>query len=82
MSLSQWANNGRLRPHQTSPTEIQDLLAIVTRDLADAESDISADGRNGGASIRHISCPEVDAIVQRPGRVGALARCIHRRIQA
>jgi hypothetical protein len=42
MSLQQWANNGWLRPHETSPKEIQDLLAIVKRDLADAEGDISA----------------------------------------
>ena len=26
MSLSQWANNGWLRPHQTSAKEVQDLL--------------------------------------------------------
>ena len=47
MSLSQWANNGWLRPHQTSAKEVQDLLAIVKRDLADAEGDISADWRFG-----------------------------------
>ena len=38
MSLQQWANNGWLRPHRSSPEEIQDLLAIVRRDLADAEA--------------------------------------------
>jgi len=47
MSLQQWANSGWLRPHQTSPKEIQDLLAIVKRDLADAAGDISADWRFG-----------------------------------
>ncbi|HLG15416.1 MAG TPA: hypothetical protein VJH03_13080 [Blastocatellia bacterium] len=47
MSLKQWADNGWLRPHQTSPQEIADLLAIVERDLADAQSDISADWRFG-----------------------------------
>lgn len=26
MSLSQWASNGWLRPHQTSAKEVQDLL--------------------------------------------------------
>ena len=26
MSLSQWANNGWLRAHETSPKEVQDLL--------------------------------------------------------
>ncbi len=47
MSLKQWANNGWLRPHTTSPKEIQDLLAIVKRDLADATGDISADWQFG-----------------------------------
>ena len=47
MSLPQWANNGWLRPHQTSAKEVQDLLAIVKRDLADAGGDISADWRFG-----------------------------------
>lgn len=47
MSLRQWANNGWLRPHETSPKEIQDLLAIAKRDLADAKGDISADWQFG-----------------------------------
>jgi len=48
MSLQQWANNGWLKRHQTSPAEIDNLLAIVERDLADAESgSISADWRFG-----------------------------------
>lgn len=47
MSLKQWANNGWLRPHQTSPEEIHDLLAIVNRDLADAAGDNSADWQFG-----------------------------------
>lgn len=47
MSLSQWASNGWLRAHQTSAGEIADLLAIVQRDLADAQGDISADWRFG-----------------------------------
>jgi len=47
MSLKQWASNGWLRPHKTSPKEIQDLLAIVKRDLADAAGDISADWQFG-----------------------------------
>jgi len=48
MSLQQWANNGWLKVHQTSPKEIQDLLKIVERDLADAVvGDISADWRFG-----------------------------------
>ena len=47
MSLQQWASNGWLRPHATSPREIQDLLAIVKRDLADATVNISADWQFG-----------------------------------
>jgi hypothetical protein len=47
MSLKQWADNGWLRPHETSRQEIADLLAIVARDLGDAERDISADWRFG-----------------------------------
>jgi hypothetical protein len=47
MSLQQWANNGWLRPHQSSAQEIADLLAIVERDLADAAGEISADWRFG-----------------------------------
>jgi hypothetical protein len=47
MSLKQWADNGWLRPHRTSPQEIGDLLAIVDRDLRDAEATISSDWRFG-----------------------------------
>ena len=47
MSLEQWANNGWLRSHKTSAREIADLLAIVDRDLKDAEGDISADWQYG-----------------------------------
>lgn len=47
MNLKQWADNGWLRPHQTSPREIQELLAIVKRDLADATGNISADWQFG-----------------------------------
>ncbi len=36
MSLENWAKNGWLRPHKTSNQEIQNLLAIVERDLEDA----------------------------------------------
>lgn len=47
MSLKRWADNGWLRPHQSSPQEIADLLAVVDRDSADAEGNISADWRFG-----------------------------------
>jgi len=47
MSLKQWADNGWLRPHQTSWKEIKNLLDIVDRDMLDAESVISTDWRFG-----------------------------------
>lgn len=36
MSLTQWQNNGWLRPHKTDKEEIANLLAIADRDIADA----------------------------------------------
>jgi uncharacterized protein (UPF0332 family) len=47
MSLKQWADNGWLKPHQTSREEISNLLIIVERDLNDAQRDISTDWRFG-----------------------------------
>jgi len=47
MTLQQWADNGWLEPHVTSPEEIANLLAIVDRDLSDAGGGISADWRFG-----------------------------------
>lgn len=47
MTLPQWADNGWLEPHVTSPAEIANLLAIVDRDLADAGGGISPDWRFG-----------------------------------
>ena len=48
MTLKQWVDNGWLRPHRTSPEEIDNLLSMVHRDLADAqEQGISADWRFG-----------------------------------
>lgn len=46
MSLSDWARNGWLLPHPTSPEEIADLFAVVERDLADsAAEELSPDWR-------------------------------------
>ena len=45
MSLKQWAENGWLKPHKTTPQEIRNLLAIVDRDLQDVAGGISADSR-------------------------------------
>ena len=48
MTLKQWSDNGWLRPHRTSPEEIDNLLSMVHRDLADAQKEsISADWRFG-----------------------------------
>ena len=47
MTLNQWADNGWIESHVTSPEEIANLLAIVDRDLADAGREISADWRFG-----------------------------------
>jgi len=46
MSLSDWERNRWLHPHQTSPNEIRDLMAVVDRDLADSAAEgLSADWR-------------------------------------
>lgn len=47
MTLQQWADNGWLDPHVTSPEEIANLMAIVDRDLEDAGGGISPDWRFG-----------------------------------
>lgn len=47
MSLKEWVDNGWLKPHRTSREEINNLLAIVERDISDAEENISTDWRFG-----------------------------------
>jgi hypothetical protein len=48
MTLKDWADNGWLIPHKTSREEVENLLAIVRRDLSDARSgEISDDWRFG-----------------------------------
>jgi uncharacterized protein (UPF0332 family) len=48
MSLENWAKNGWLRKHETSPQEIKSLFDIVDRDLKDAcKKDLSSDWRFG-----------------------------------
>jgi len=47
MTLQQWADNGWLETHITSPEEIANLLAIVERDVADVGGRISTDWRFG-----------------------------------
>ena len=38
MTLQNWLDNGWLHPHQTSPQELADLLAVADRDLVNAQS--------------------------------------------
>ena len=46
MSLTTWLENQWLTEHTSSPQEVADLLAVVDRDLADAEVEgLSADRR-------------------------------------
>lgn len=46
MSLPEWRNEGRLRRHKTSASEVTELLRVVDRDLGDAEiRQLSADRR-------------------------------------
>ena len=56
MSLKEWQNYGWLRPHQTSPQEVQDLLKIVDRDMLDAKSNASSDWRFGIAYNAALKC--------------------------
>ncbi len=46
MNLTDWEKNGWLTPHPTSGSEVRDLLAVVSRDLADSEAEgLSPDWR-------------------------------------
>ncbi len=46
MSLKEWARNGWLTEHKTSPQEIADLLRVADRDLADCKVEgLSSDWR-------------------------------------
>lgn len=47
MTLRQWAENGWLKPHKTSPIEISNLLKIINRDLVDVSGVVSDDWRFG-----------------------------------
>ena len=47
MRLQQWKANGWLQAHQTTASQIADLLAIVDRDLEDSMRELSADWQFG-----------------------------------
>ena len=57
MSLSDWARNGWLVQHQTSPQEIADLLGVADRDLRDcAVKDLSEDWQLAIAYNAALQC--------------------------
>lgn len=45
MSLQEWLTEGRLKPHKTSRKEIEQLLAVFERDMADAQAEALSDDR-------------------------------------
>jgi hypothetical protein len=45
MTLRQWAENGWIRSHKTSPNEIRGLISVVNRNLLDANQPLSPDWR-------------------------------------
>lgn len=57
MSLKDWEKNGWLKPHKTSQQEIQNLLKIIERDLADSKvMSISPDWRFAIAYNAALQC--------------------------
>ena len=45
MSLQDWLSEGRLKPHKASREEIEKLLAVFERDMADAQTEELSDDR-------------------------------------
>ena len=70
MSLQQWEKNGWIRRHQTSSQEIAGLLAIVDRDLLDAQGHISADWQFGIAYNATLKLCTILMHAQATGRSG------------
>ncbi|HSM15806.1 MAG TPA: hypothetical protein VK845_02260 [Gemmatimonadales bacterium] len=71
MSLSSWLANGWLVAHEASPEEIDDLLAIVDRDLTDAAIEaLSPDWRLGIAYNAALQLATLALAAEgfRPGR--------------
>ena len=60
MSLKRWLDNGWLRSHATSREEVRNLLAIVERDLQDAQGGISPDWRFG---IAYNAAPKLCSVL-------------------
>jgi hypothetical protein len=60
MSLEDWLRNRWLKPHQTSPEEVADLLSVADRDLRDAEvHGLSPDSRHNIAYSAALTCAKV-----------------------
>ena len=57
MSLTDWARNGWVVEHRTSPQEIADLLGVTDRDLRDGVvKDLSEDWRLAIAYNAALQC--------------------------
>ena len=52
MSLEQWLKNGWLKAHQPTREEIGGLLAIIERDLSDAQTDALSDDWKFGIAAK------------------------------
>ena len=79
MSLSDWLANRWLEPHEASPEEVRDLLALVDRDLGDAAIDrLSADWRLGIAynAALQLATLALAASGYRPTRIRGHERAI------
>ena len=79
MSLETWLANHWLTEHRTSPEEVEDLLAVVNRDLDDAAIErLSPDWRLGIAynAALQLSLLALAAAGYRPDRQRAHERAI------
>ncbi len=79
MSLDDWLANRWLEPHEASPEEVRDLLALVDRDLGDAAIErLSADWRLGIAynAALQLATLALAASGYRPTRVRGHERAI------
>jgi uncharacterized protein (UPF0332 family) len=57
MSLENWLNNGWLKRHQTSQTEVQGILGLVSRDIKEAcNLTINTDWRMNMAFNASLQC--------------------------
>lgn len=79
MTLSRWLANGWVQPHETTPEEVADLLAVVARDIEDASIDrLSPDWQQGIAynAALQLAVLALAAEGYRPSRERAHERAI------